>query len=182
MSPLNKSIGDGNYSIRHTSGRPALAGTNEYWVPHLATQANPALGWQATPWNSGMGTVQQTWTQIWPAMRSSYLQWQFYARALALTSTAQNTVFNNTNALMETTNASVATMDTQLQQVCSQAKSKGVVVYGIAFEAPTNGQTQIRNCSTDGTTGSHYFNATGLQINTAFSAIAKNISQLRLTQ
>ena len=73
-------------------------------------------------------------------------------------------------------------MDTQLQQVCTLAKANGVVVYGIAFEAPANGQTQIRNCSTDGTTGSHYFNATGLQISTAFSAIASNISQLRLTQ
>ena len=74
------------------------------------------------------------------------------------------------------------TMDTQLQDICTLAKAQNVIIYGIAFEAPTNGQTQIRNCSTDGTTGSHYFNATGLQITTAFAAIANNISQLRLTQ
>ena len=89
---------------------------------------------------------------------------------------------NSIQSKIELVNASVATMDTQLQQVCTLAKANGVVVYGIAFEAPANGQTQIRNCSTDGTTGSHYFNATGLQISTAFSAIASNISQLRLTQ
>lgn len=182
LSPLYLSTGDGNYSIRHTTGRPGIAGANEYWVPHLGTQSNPALGWRSSPWDSGLGWVQQDWTQIWPAMRSSYLQWQFYARALGIGSTAQNSAYTSIQSKMELINASVATMNTQLQQVCSQAKSKGVVVYGIAFEAPTNGQTQIRNCSTDGTTGSHYFNATGLQITTAFSAIANNISQLRLTQ
>ena len=72
-----------------------------------------------------------------------------------------------------------AAMNTQLQLSCSQAKAKGVIVYGIAFEAPSGGQTQIRNCSTS---AAHYFNATGIQINTAFKSIANNISQLRLTQ
>ena len=70
-------------------------------------------------------------------------------------------------------------MDSQLQSICSLAKTNGVIVYGIAFEAPTNGQAQIRACSTS---TAHYFNAAGLQISTAFNAIASNISQLRLTQ
>jgi hypothetical protein len=54
-----------------------------------------------------------------------------------------------------------------------------VIVYGIAFEAPTNGQAAISNCATS---PAHYFNASGLQISTAFRSIASNISQLRLTQ
>jgi hypothetical protein len=66
-----------------------------------------------------------------------------------------------------------------LQQSCTLAKNNGVIVYGIAFEAPANGQTQISGCATS---PSHYFNATGLQIQSAFRAIASNISQLRLTQ
>ena len=69
-----------------------------------------------------------------------------------------------------------------MQSICTLAKAQNVIIYGIAFEATTIGQTQIRNCSTDGENGSHYFNAQGLQISTAFSAIANNISQLRLTQ
>ena len=55
----------------------------------------------------------------------------------------------------------------------------GVTVYGIAFEAPTGGRTQISQCATS---SAHYFNAAGLQIRTAFRAIASNISHLRLTQ
>ena len=181
-SPIYKSIGDGNYSIRHIAGRPAIAGTNEYWVPHLGTSTNAALGWQATPWNSGAGSVQMDWKAVWPALRTSFVEWHLYARALGTTSATRTSVYNSTAAAIESYNGSVTTMDNQLQQVCTLAKANGVVVYGIAFEAPANGQTQIRNCSTDGTTGSHYFNATGLQISTAFSAIANNISQLRLTQ
>jgi Flp pilus assembly protein TadG len=172
LSPIYKSLGDGNYSIRHTSGRPVAAGANEYWVPHLGT-------WQATAWNSGGGVTQQDWRDIWPVMRSAWVEWQLYARALGTDSTTRTNIYNSQQAAMELNYGSTTTMNTQLQQVCGVAKNNGVVVYGIAFEAPTNGQTQIRSCSTS---DAHYFNATGLQISTAFDAIANNISQLRLTQ
>jgi 7-keto-8-aminopelargonate synthetase-like enzyme len=71
------------------------------------------------------------------------------------------------------------TKNARLQQVCNAAKSAGVVVYGIAFEAPTNGQTQIRNCATS---DAHYYDAQGLAIKTVFQSIANQISDLRLTQ
>ena len=77
------------------------------------------------------------------------------------------------------TQTETGTMDTQLQTMCSAVKNQGVTIYGIAFEAPTNGQTQISSCASS---PAHYFNATGIQIKTAFRAIASNISQLRLTQ
>ena len=70
-------------------------------------------------------------------------------------------------------------MDSQLQAICALAKDEDVIVYGIAFEAPAGGQTQISRCATS---SSHYFQASGLQINTVFRSIASNISQLRLTQ
>jgi hypothetical protein len=70
-------------------------------------------------------------------------------------------------------------MDGQLQAACTAAKDDNVIIYGIAFEAPTNGQAQIRACSTS---AAHYFVANGSEISTAFTAIANNISQLRLTQ
>ncbi len=169
LSDIYKSNSDGNYSIYHAS----LA-SNKYWVPHLSK-------FQAVPWtnstNSGTYT-QQTWPQVWGAMRLSYVAWQFYARALGSTTTARNTEYTNRMDLFRSKTLTT-TMDSQLQQICGLAKGQGVIVYGIAFEAPTNGQTQIRNCSTS---AAHYFNASGLQIRTAFRAIASNISQLRLTQ
>ena len=164
VSPIYRSVNDNNYSIFHS----AQAGANKYWVPHLGT-------WQALPWtNSGnTGTAtQQTWPQVWANMRQSYVAWQFYGRP------SGTTAYNAARADFRA-QTPVLTMDSQLQSICSLAKTNGVIVYGIAFEAPTNGQAQIRACSTS---TAHYFNAAGLQISTAFNAIASNISQLRLTQ
>ena len=169
-SDLYKSNNDGNYSVY----LPTASSSNKYWVPHLSK-------FQATPWtnstNNGTYT-RQTWPQVWSAMRLSYVAWQFYARGLGSTSSARNTEYTNRMAAFRSQTATTS-MDSQLQQICALAKGQGVIVYGIAFEAPANGQTQIRNCSTS---AAHYFNAAGLQIRTAFRAIASNISQLRLTQ
>jgi Flp pilus assembly protein TadG len=172
------------YSIRHTSGRPALAGTNEYWVPHLAaTSVTAAAGWQATPWDSGAGVTQQNWENIWASFRYDYVAWQFYARALGGTSsTLRNSTFTSISNTMTGIWRTAPQMDTLLQQACTAARDQNVIIYGIAFQASTAGQTQIRNCSTDGVAGSHYFNATTLNIASAFQTIASNISQLRLTQ
>jgi len=167
-APIWRSTGDGNYSILHTT-RPA---PNQHWVPHLGT-------WQATAWNSGSGVVQQTWQSVWSAQRQTWVAWQLYARALGTTDATRNTSYTNTMNLFRSNNASAGTMNAQLQQSCTLAKTNGVIVYGIAFEAPTNGAAQISACASS---SSHYFNATGLQITTAFRAIASNISQLRLTQ
>jgi Flp pilus assembly protein TadG len=170
LSPIYKSNVDGLYSIYHDS----KAGTSKYWVPHLGT-------WRAAAWtksdNTGAAT-QQTWPAVWAEMRLSYVSWQFYARALGTTSSSRNTVYANQMDIFRA-KTPTGTMDTQLQNICGQAKARGVIVYGIAFEAPSGGQTQIKNCSTS---QAHYFNASGLQIKTAFKAIASNISQLRLTQ
>lgn len=182
-SPIYRSTGDGRYSVRFTSGRPTAAGVNEYWVPHLCTTTNckngtnTAEAWRSTAYNSGSGVAQQTWPQVWANLRVSYVAWQFYARALG-NSTTRSTVYANTMTAMRTQTATT-TMDSQLQSMCTAIKDQDVTVYGIAFEAPTNGQTQIAACASS---AAHYFNASGLQIKTAFRAIASNISQLRLTQ
>ena len=73
---------------------------------------------------------------------------------------------------------SVTERNNGLQDLCNTARANGVVVFGIAFEAPTNGQAVIRSCVDEG----NYFEADGLEIRTAFRSIAAQISQLRLTQ
>ncbi len=171
LAPIYKSNSDGNYSVYHST----VSGSNKYWVPHLGT-------WQAVPWSNSKnnGTyVQQTWQQVWSTSRVAYVAWQFYARALGGSSSSSRTNYYNTWMANFRTQTATTTMDTQLQAACNQAKSNEVIVYGIAFEASTNGQTQIKNCATS---AGHYFNATGLQITSAFRSIANNISQLRLTQ
>jgi len=177
-SPISRSDNDGYYSIQHVG----VAGSNKYYVPHLNT-------WQALPWtnatNNGTSAVQ-SWPQVWATMRLSFVAWQFYGRALGNYGrppgdndwTAMNNAYGTAMTFFRT-QTSINDMDTQLQSICTLAKDKSVIVYGIAFEAPINGQVQIRACSTS---DSHYYNASGLQIQTAFRSIASNISQLRLTQ
>jgi hypothetical protein len=168
LSNLYKSTGDGNYSAYH----PGYTGSsNKYWVPHRNE-------WRAEPWNSGSGVVQQTWPQVWSNLRLSYVAWHLYGRGLGTNNTTRQQSYRDTIAAFRSQTATT-TMDSQLQSACTLAKNNGVIVYGIAFEAPTNGAAQIAACASS---SAHYFNASGLQISTAFRAIASNISQLRLTQ
>ena len=177
-SPIFKSPYDGNYSIRHDTGRPATAGTRRYWVPHRNE-------YRALPWTNTSDTGATTlannpmqWQTVWSEVRLQWVAWQLYGRALGTNSSQRGQQYTTWLANLRSQTATT-TMDSQLQTICTKAKQNGITVYGIAFEAPAAGQTQIAACSTS---NAHYFNAAGLQIRTAFRAIASNISQLRLTQ
>lgn len=161
---------DGNYSAFFDRANT----TSDWWVPHLNV-------WQTAAYTSGTpAAVQQSWRQVWASMRVSYVAWHLYGRGLFNTGTTaqRQQSYRDWMAAFRSLTPT-GTMDTQLQTACTAAKSNGIIVYGIAFEAPTAGAQQIAACASS---SSHYFNATGLQIKTAFRAIASNISQLRLTQ
>ena len=172
-SPILKSIGDGKYSIRYVTNRPLIAGTNEFYVPHRGT-------WQATAWNSGAGTMIMDWRDIWASMKMTYVAWQFYGRALGTDSTKRTAFYNAAIAGMRSTWNSVPGMDASLDQTCDLVKASGVVVYGVAVDAPTNGQQVIASCATSD--DAHYFEATPEEIDGAFQTIAVNITMLKLTQ
>ncbi|WP_114966225.1 TadE/TadG family type IV pilus assembly protein [Alkalilacustris brevis] len=80
-------------------------------------------------------------------------------------------------AWVETTNTGIK--DQRLQEICAAARGAGMIVFTVAFEAPSNGRTQLRECASS---MSHFFDVEGLEIRTAFRSIAVQISQLRLTQ
>ena len=69
--------------------------------------------------------------------------------------------------------------DTRLQAACTAAKANEVMVYSIGFEATTHGENEMRDCAS---TPSHFFDVDGVDITSAFQAIAASIAQLRLTQ
>jgi Flp pilus assembly protein TadG len=185
LSPFYRSS-DGVMSIRFQTGRPAVAGSDQYFAPSLcsASTTSPTSNVPTTcdAWRSGpVGNtphVQMTWPQVFENQRLSYVAWQFYGRALGTSDATRRSVYTNTlNAMRTQTTAD--DMNTQLDLVCDQARARNVVVYGIAFEAPANGKTQIQNCATSST---HYYEASTLNVATAFKSIATRISQLRLTQ
>jgi Flp pilus assembly protein TadG len=79
------------------------------------------------------------------------------------------------------------TKNTRTNNICSAIKNKGVLVYGIAFEAPDAGLTTIENCASKPSMV-YAVNSTGklgdenLTLEEAFQSIASSIKRLRLTQ
>jgi hypothetical protein len=166
-SPIYRANGTGEYSIFHNS-RPGAA---KFYVPHLNS-------WQVLPYNSGSGVQAQNWQTIWANQRMSWVAMQLYARALGTDGASISAQYTAAMDMFRT-KTEVMAMDDQLQQACNIAKDRNVIVFGIAFEAPVNGQAQIQACATS---QQHYFNAQGLSIAAAFDSIANNLTMLKLTQ
>lgn len=62
---------------------------------------------------------------------------------------------------------------------CDLAKDNGVVIYTIAFETDSRGQSEMRRCATN---IGYFYNVAGLDLEEAFRSIAASIQKLRLTQ
>jgi Flp pilus assembly protein TadG len=190
MSPIYVSS-DGVWSIHFSAAsgivRPTAAGTDEYFAPSLCsapttniTSTVPSTtcdAWRATKVGTGP-YVQLSWARVFEYRRMSYIAWQFYGRALGNNDSERRAQYTATLNNMRT-QTTQTDMNDQLQDVCDQAQQRNVVVYGIAFEAPAGGKTQIQDCATSST---HYYEASTLNVATAFKSIASRISQLRLTQ
>lgn len=130
-------------------------------------------------------TQRLDWSEVWRFMRMEYLIRQVYGRA-NISGPASTTTLQNT---FRGTYLAVSTMNTLLQQNCAAARNQppsgaGIEIYGIAFAAPANGQTQIQNCASPDTEDTQYFyDATNsADLNAAFAEIASDITDLRLTQ
>ena len=81
------------------------------------------------------------------------------------------------NALIDT--GSYGAADTRVRPICGEARAAGVDIYTIAFQAPSSSQTLLRDCADD---VGRYFDVNGLDIASAFDAIAIDLTKLRLTQ
>ena len=171
-----------------------LCNSRPFYVPHLNA-------WHSRPWNgtapSGTAcysttatytnTTRLSWNEVWSYAHTDWVAWQLYARALCTTTSCMNTTYaewkNKFRSYVDWTNThdNTPTMDANLNTICAQAKSKNILVYGIAFETDTRGANAIRNCASS-PSSTYFFDVNGLEIKTAFALIASNLSQLRLTQ
>jgi hypothetical protein len=156
------------------------------WVSATAWTAKP--GWKlyqadGKPRKDASGNdmfvnaVQLDWSEVWAAVRVSWVARQLYNRSGVANTSNYDTIMNQFRG----TYLTVGNMNTLLQQNCAAAKAAGIEIYGIAFAAPLNGQNQIKGCSTN--VEKYYFDAqNGTQLRSAFNLIATDISDLRLTQ
>lgn len=67
--------------------------------------------------------------------------------------------------------------DARLLATCSAAKAEGITIYTIGFETSNASAATMRNCASS---PAHHFDADGLNLSDAFSAIAREIAKLRL--
>jgi Flp pilus assembly protein TadG len=125
-------------------------------------------------------TTQLDWSEAWRYLRLEYMIGQMNGRANISSGPSASTLRSTIRGVY----LSASTMDSLLQQNCSKAKAAGIEIYGIAFAAPDNGKTQIENCATpDDEDVQYFFDATGnADLSAAFSTIASDITDLRLTQ
>ncbi len=165
-------------------------GTLKYFKTNTSTYAKKWFATVAAATGTGTNT-QLKWSQVWDRFKAKYVIRKFYTDAFS-----GNSAYSEATMLAkirtridEASYASSAqstpTLNSQLTSVCDLAKSKKVVIYGIAFQATTGGQGQIQACASS---SAHYFNAVagstsaGAELSAAFNTIAKNITQLKLTQ
>jgi len=69
---------------------------------------------------------------------------------------------------------------TQASALCDGMKDRNILVYAVAFKAPTLGQDILRDCATHAGT---FFNATSkTELEAAYKQIAAQLSDLRLSK
>lgn len=126
--------------------------------------------WHTSPEGGTSGSTQLTWPEVWAQYSINYITSRLLSPAFGYySSTWKNEIVTTISSIK----------DTRLRQVCDAAKAENIIVFGVAFEAPSAGRAALLNCATS---PSHYFNASGIEITSTFRAIANQISQLRLTQ
>ena len=159
---------DGRYSVRYWD-----AGLNKYqWfsaVPAGQPRSNTPIDNDGNPTNGVGDPVRLSYPELW-----SRVSLQAHAYLQGLAKSGQGDWFWRVNSTVSET-----LMDQRTQNICGAAKSNGVTVYTIGFEAPLEGNDLLRDCATS---PAHFFDVEGLEIAEAFSTIASAVNQLRLTR
>lgn len=108
--------------------------------------------------DEGSGATQYSFPDLWRVKPTNwYDRWNFLADAADYYGNSEK---NN-----------------HLDDICTAAKNAGMTVFTIGFEVPDSQDAIMSNCAS---APSYYFDVDGLDISAAFTAIAREISKLRL--
>jgi len=191
LSPIWINTQDNRPSIWHESrGQYYIEHLNEWrdypWGASITGQSCGWVynwGWQ---WVCSGGTVsagtsqQQTWPEVWNRFTPYWVAAELYGNALGSSSWERQQIRNQWRANFVSSTAP-STKNTRLEAICTALKNAddNLLIFAIGFEATTTGRQTMQNCASS---PGHYYDADGLELNTVFGAIARQISQLRLTQ
>ncbi len=155
------------YTVYHSEGKPNYFWPQQNsWADHPFGNPDPE-----TAENKEKGTaIRLTYPQLFNRVSLAWnAQYNYYWQ-----SSAWAEWYSKAFSKVET-----AAKNQHTKHVCDAAKDQGVIVYGIAFEAPRSGYRTIRDCASS---DSHVYDVNGLNLEDAFASIASSIRKLRLTQ
>ncbi|WP_168770546.1 TadE/TadG family type IV pilus assembly protein [Flavimaricola marinus] len=122
--------------------------------------------------NSRSGN-RMTWPELFNEVSLDGHAWYFRRGQ-----TNNNSVWNDWYYDLFTT-TTTADKDERLDDLCTAAKSQGIIIFAIGFEVTDRAADVMESCASS---PSHFYRVNGLEISTAFSSIAANITSLRLVQ
>lgn len=110
------------------------------------------------------------WDNIWPTASKplSYTEPDTVKAVILMTDGQFNTVYETA---MGDSNA-------QAKKMCEKMREKDVVIYAVAFQAPTEAKTTLKDCTAN---DARFFDAAnGTELQAAYAAIASQLSALTL--
>ncbi len=165
-------LGQSSDSARYKNYPQGFSGGESGYRSTAYPAVQPGQGYSYT------STVRQlSWQDVYATWVRTVIYNKFYNEPYSKGKINYNTYVATYYALESVVTDAQA--DNRLSNVCQAAKDEGVVIYTVAFEAPSGGQAALLDCASS---TSHYYNVAGTNIRSAFAAIASDIARLKLTQ
>lgn len=120
----------------------------------------------------GWYTISPNWNDLWPTGSDALeLNNKRIIKAIILMTDGQfNTVYEPSNG----------DSPTQALAMCDNIKAENILIFSVAFQAPSSAETLLESCASD---PSMFFDAgTGTELEDAYETIASKLSELRLSQ
>ncbi len=141
--------------------------------------------WYSESSITGSATKKQyTYQEVWQNYKPSTFGSSYYNGATGgnFVNTAVAHTKGGTKSYAPIYESDYGVKDEQLIAVCDMAKDKtrNILVYSIAFDAPPMGQAVLKDCASE--ESMYKYVTTGAELDDAFDKIAGQISELRLTQ
>lgn len=128
----------------------------------------------------GWYSVTHRWNSLWPSEHRPKNPAPNVVKAvLMMTDGEFNTSYIPGPGMNATDVATANSSPEQAKRLCANMKAQSIVVYTVAFQAPTAAETLLRDCATS---VNHYFPASSnAELFAAFRTISERLSALRVT-
>ena len=146
------------------------AGRGEYFAfADADLGATPGGAWQAAP-AGGADAVQLDWPEVWNRWSTRYFARYVKAEALGGSwGTYHGAFYDSVNPTEK---------NLRTREICQAARAAGAIVYSIGMDTYGQGDATLEDCAGDSL---RFFDVRAEDVGAAFSSIARQINQLRLT-